>query len=861
MEKDFKRFHFRLIKMLAGLVLGGLLFVSCEDDYYYDDREPEWLGASIYDYLKDDGNYNYYVQIIDELEYTEVLSKTGSKTLFVAPDSVFDKFFQAENPWGVSSFGELSTAQKKLILNFGMINNAYLIETLSNFYNRSTLVKGQAMRRETANSPFDSIPFEIGDQMPDNEYWDEYRDRGLLLLKDETSSPIVYFLKPQLSQMGISDNDFNLITGKTRENNDAYIFDKKVIKKDITCKNGYVNVLEDVLIPPTNMAEHLRDNEDTEQFSTLLERFSAPYYDADLTEDYKVLNPEFNDSIFVKDYFAIWGGAARYPNGIPISSDLMLTVDPGWNSYANPYSGYFIQNDMAAIFAPSDDAMDRYFNSGAGVVLKNRYGSWEEIPDKIIALFLNRHLRTSYLESVPSRFYNINDAQNSRIFIEEDHIESSYVGVNGVVFTTSEVYPPDDYVSVYAPVLFNEDTETKIFYWIINRPNADFTLYLNSLISKYSLFVPTDEFFSGYIDPITLGQAVNAVLKYSFDEDEETVVATAFNYDVATKTIGDSIGYIDDADFVENRLLDLLDNHIVVNGVEKGDGYYLTKGGNIVYVEGEGYDMKVQGGGDIEREEVVNINQIFDQFNGNTYFIDKPIQTPTKSVYQVLSETEEYSLFFELCNGFNTASDTAIFVKGANESGIDYNVSFLNTYNYTVYVPTEEALKEAIANGVIKPWSSDYGVTGIDDLTGDEKIEEREKLIRFLRYHFQDNSVFVGDVVDDDRYQSATLKLDNEPSAFNTFKNKYFKIQVNGDGNNLELSTENNGTASVLKEVGTNGKPLYNVLVRDYVFNKLPTSYVTINQTGTSTTAFSNSRIETSASAVIHLIDNVLAFE
>ena len=68
-----------------------LLFVcatvqSCRDEYYYDDREPDFLGASIYDYLQEQGNFTLFLRVIDDLKYGEVLKKTGSKTLFVADD-------------------------------------------------------------------------------------------------------------------------------------------------------------------------------------------------------------------------------------------------------------------------------------------------------------------------------------------------------------------------------------------------------------------------------------------------------------------------------------------------------------------------------------------------------------------------------------------------------------------------------------------------------------------------------------------------------------------------------------------------------------------------------------------------------
>src|SRR4030042_4347066 len=127
MKRKYWGQFIRQVLFACALFISSLWVVSCEDKYTYDEQEPDWLGASIYDYLKNDGHYNYYVQLIDDVGYTEVLRKTGSKTLFVAKDSVFDEFFK-NNPWGVTSYDKLTRAQKSLIMNYGMINNAYLIE-------------------------------------------------------------------------------------------------------------------------------------------------------------------------------------------------------------------------------------------------------------------------------------------------------------------------------------------------------------------------------------------------------------------------------------------------------------------------------------------------------------------------------------------------------------------------------------------------------------------------------------------------------------------------------------------------------------------------------------------------------------
>ena len=79
------------------------------------DEDPAWLGSSIYDYLKSNGNYTNVVRMIDDLGYTEVLARTGSKTLFVADDDAYARFYN-NRKWGVGSYEDLSVAQKKQLL-------------------------------------------------------------------------------------------------------------------------------------------------------------------------------------------------------------------------------------------------------------------------------------------------------------------------------------------------------------------------------------------------------------------------------------------------------------------------------------------------------------------------------------------------------------------------------------------------------------------------------------------------------------------------------------------------------------------------------------------------------------------------
>lgn len=873
MKKYCKEAASRFGLLLAGMVLWCSLFVSCVDENPYANNEPEWLGASIYDYLVEQDTFRIYVKLIDELGKTEDMKMTGSLTLFVASDAAFERFFQSNNAWGVTRYEQLTLAQKKLLLNYGMLTNAYTSNNLPHFNNGAGLQEGSAMRRASAISVFDSVPFEPGTDLPAGIQWDKYRTKGLYILKDNTVWPLVQFTQKQMDQALITDEDFNFLTGKTRDRNDIHIFGRKVVKRDVTCKNGYINILDDVLVPPVNMAEFIRNNSNpeipsnrrTSIFSELLDRFSAPYYDPANTLLYKQIqlqDPAYPaiDSLFVKGYFT-QNRYPRYPNNQIISSDLYLPFDPGWNSYVRQSANAALQSDMAAIFVPSDEAMLNYLKTG----VLQKYASWNEVPDKVIVSFLKKHMKSSLIGSVPSRFSKLMDDQNYPLTVQKGDIEPGnvYLGVNGAVCISNKVYVPEDYSSVYAPVLFSDST--RIFDWFIQKFGGDVPLYkyyLLSLINRYSFFVPTDKAFEKYIDPVAFSKTVPGAIKFWYNARTSAVNATLYKYDKENDVLLDSVPeVITDINFIQNRLLDVIESHIVVNGVESGDRFYLSKGNNVVKVTGSGTDMKVEGGGDMAMKKQVDVTKAYLQSNGNTYFISKPIQTPLNSVYKVLSETPEFKEFFDLMNGFPVKTKTFIPqgpIMFNSVKGMDYNINFFNTFNYTVYVPTNEAIQNAISSGKIVPWISQGRIVGINDMTDAVlKAAAIEKLERFIRYHFQDNSVFVGGKnISDKLYQTATIKKDDGVSLLGTYRNKYFKLQVSASGNNgLLIRSESNGSANVV-----NNERLYNIMARDYVFNSKPLDFREVDGSSTGT-AFSSSRIETSSTAVIHQIDNVLSFQ
>ena len=352
-------YRFKIKTFAVAMTLAATGLTSCQDDELVG--QPSWLNNSIYGYLQEQGNYGCLTRLINDLDMTDVLNMTGSKTIFAADDAAFDAFFKS-NSWNVKSYDELSLAQKKILLNSSMVNNAYLIELLSNVPGNPPQ-EGMCMRREVALSVYDSVARIMPADMPNTRYWDKVRGRkdGVLLMRDNTSQPMIHLLPRFMKTNKITDSDLAKLTnGHATSASESWVNGIKVLTPtDITCKNGYVQKVEQVITPADNMAEIIHKHPIMSRWAELLDLYSAPIYDANATQNYNRLYGT-QDSVFVLRYFAQQangGSNLQDPDNPEVQVPGYLTFDPGWNQYmyTNAY-GKTLEYDFGAMLVPNNDA-------------------------------------------------------------------------------------------------------------------------------------------------------------------------------------------------------------------------------------------------------------------------------------------------------------------------------------------------------------------------------------------------------------------------------------------------------------------------------------------------------------------------
>ncbi len=712
----------------VSLVLTGLM-TSCVEKYEEVDAasKPTWLGGSIYSELKSPtqtrltGTFNTYLRLVDDLGYAEVLNRTGSKTVFPANDEAFERFFKS-NDWGVSSYEQLTDAQKKLLLYSSMLDNAMLVGMLPNASSGSSdVLKGQAVKHPTTVSPIDSVMFLQGvEQLPKgNPYWTPYVEKGIHVVSDGTRPMMVhltreYMLNNDITTLGTS-SDFAILTGTEFVEGTAYIFNDRVISSDNTCQNGYIHQMEDVLLPPGNLAQVARRNDKISLFSRMLDYFSAPYYDADLTRQYNdwamANGKQQIDSIYQWRYVSSrsQNGTSLYsdPNNLTVERSRTLNFDPGWNQYyprpaREDASVDYVTMDMAAMFAPVNEAFEKYFTTvdGGGSYLMDIYAKKPNTPEnlaenldslyaqnpQVLAAFVKNLSKATFVGTVPSKFGMVTNDASENMGLNVDQIVKNDNGKyditianNGVLYVLNTLHAPDEYRAVHAPASVYPDM--KVMNWLVQDETpksgvandfnlgVDFKYYLLAMSSNYAFFIPDDEAFSlYYLDPTSLGHRVSGkaapkVLQLYYDATSRTepkLKCNRFRIDLTTGVVDEATKEEVPISSIKSQLIDILNYHTVVlnAGETLGDGgrhYYQTKHGGTIYVEGGDLGQHIMGGAQVDNPDVFQapkIDQIHLQKNGRSYRLDYVIQPPYQSVYGLLNSNSQFSEFLKVCNGF-----------------------------------------------------------------------------------------------------------------------------------------------------------------------------------------------------------------
>lgn len=389
-----------------------------------------------------------------------------------------------------------------------------------------------------------------------------------------------------------------------------------------------------------------------------------------------------------------------------------------------------------------------------------------------------------------------------------------------------------------------------------------------------------------------------------------------YRYDIATGQIGSSIvtSQLAQGEIID-RLRQILEGSTIAhtgweNTIDTDeDEYYLAKNGMGIKVTREnGRVVRAQGGFQLENERegiasdnpgilYCNVDQKENsEFrNGYTFTIDAPLIPASRSVFSVLSnmprgadgdfldhvdqtaETNPFYEFFRLCRECNEdfilysglvdkskynldiPSEVAemqrilsMYRTFVSEKTVDWRVQFFHNFNYTVLVPSNEAIREAIDNG-LPTWesikedfdsSSEYGVLK----TAEDSLRIQAKIIyltNFVRSHFVDKSYFA----DKSTMRETTVTT----NSFNRETGMFVKYRVKREESGV-LSVQDAYNVGSWRQTipESHGLVTQNIMTCDRELSGEVKANMALGG------SISNISLNASGYAVVHLIDGVL---
>ncbi len=297
------------------------------------------------------------------------------------------------------------------------------------------------------------------------------------------------------------------------------------------------------------------------------------------------------------------------------------------------------------------------------------------------------------------------------------------------------------------------------------------------------------------------------------------------------------------ASYVQNnRLGYIIDNLTIKSGLEQGKKYYKTKGNSYIRIEQNGGGYVAYNSADSKGVSL----QAKETDNGTVLYADELIGPIMKSVVSTLDEIESFSEFTKViaASGFHTLFDPVSKYYSADSKGCMmaargrggigaedtesmYKLLYIvDDYNYTLYVPTNEAMKQAYAAGLPTPEmyykaleeDLDAGIEPYYD-SNSKAAMIQEVLRNFVKYHLQDNAIFVDKGFESGSYKTAKYKLVQASTAGKYKIGTPYALKVEVSPSAMTVTDAMGNTRKVLSD-----DKLRNIMANDIWYDTNPSN-------------------------------------
>jgi len=648
--------------VLAAVFAVGMFGITGCVDHQDRYETPPWLGGSSIETLKEKGNYNTFLELMEKANYSVPISKQLF-TLFVPNDEAFAAYFKSI---GKNSVADLTKDEAVQLFTLHVLRNPRSRTQLVYEYawgefqgpNQAAPMGEYASLFHRKPTPSTSIPYsEVV------KYDAPGQKAGTELLMYTGGKNIGLFTEEFFTDFGGNPNGDDylfMFPGSTWKKgytpnlkamnwHNAQVIPNPEIPDELEVRtaSGFIYFLDRVVAPMKSIEEYMRANLNKYGlYYDILQRF-AEYGNQKTDEQGRIL--------YLKNYTA------------PLFN-LAEERGPFTNSAVAP------RNKWIA-FLPPKDVIQNYLNN---TVLKY-YESLDSVPRVTLYYILQTQLsaRLVVMSALEKGYFNaFGDAMN----IPKSDITSGYMCSNGVIYESKKVLEPNVFTCVPGILFIDKDYSTLLY--ALNAANM--LTSLSNPDSKVTLFASTNEELEKYGIRYN---ATNAIIEFrsptngKWSQMNATDLALFAQDQIYKGSLSDFSG---DESFVE-----------------------LTSGNYLRIAEN-----KVAAAENQYKNEISDVNQVIEnKVNGYLVKVNKPIESRLVMGDYIMTDPE-------ISDFAKILTDAKLLVKAQNADTkeVYYNLKFLAASKYwTGFLPTNAAIKKAREQGLI-PYKFPTTTAGKDSM-------------------------------------------------------------------------------------------------------------------------------------------------
>ncbi|MBE9599755.1 fasciclin domain-containing protein [Pedobacter sp. MC2016-24] len=723
MDKIFKK---RLIVILTLIVA----FASCrkkEFDAYYG--RPDGLADPIYQQLQARGNFTTLLACIDKAQYKEILSTAGFWTLFAPNDDAFKVYFQEK---GLNSIDQLADSTATNIIRYALSYDANKTDHLGDYLSATGWKPNLGFRRRTTYYDFvydGTVNGKKAKVISSN-------GNGTYVYTNFNNKYITYFISNAMSAAALGATDYNYFFPNT-----AYsgfnVVNASVKNKDIVAENGVIHEVDHVIEPMKTLDQYVASKAEYTEFKKLLDLFVTYSPSNEATHRYQVLSGKA-DSVYVKYYNALLGFS---PNNESFTED----AGAANNSQTGAYTLFVPRNEE--LLAYERDVLLKYY---PGKTMKDLFISNQQV----LIDFLNAHMYKSMVW--PSKFSNATAALTGEVpqFNPGSDVIDKKLLSNGLFYGVSKVQNADVFSTVFGKAYLNPAYLTT-----------------STFLNEYGLYTSVKN------------SKIKANLIMMSDA---TLTANGYYYNpnyLASSTITGRLTIPANGDFkrVLQQAIIPASHGEMSNLLSGGAGIVETLNGEYIKYD----NLKIYSSGTLDSTDVtkqyVSVNSALSSTdgkasNGYAFFVNKFLSFTTKQVSQHIIakgtlSTDPFYSFSMYLKGSSLYNATTFEINGV-PLGV----------NYTVFVPNNAAIVQAVKDGVLPgdlvTGAPTYAPTNVNDIA---------KINRFIQYHIISGNTIVPDGLKAGLYKTL-YKDSNGNDTYVTITNSLNSMQVKDMKNSSPLA-------------------------------------------------------------------------